>query len=144
MTPTSVDGSAPAWLASIPDHAVSADPIVLQSCLARAPAGRIRLVIGELCLEFGVADVVSATELPAAVESRAIFAEVRLRPGAALLAVHDVAALQSHASAGDLPFALAARPGRLIIPPSPDYGAAEAGYLERRGMLTHDPDPRAT
>ncbi len=128
------------------DHAPG-DVIVLRGHLVRAPAGRIRLVLGELCLELSVGDVVAASELPATLDGRgacgAIFAELRLRAGAALLAVHDLAALQTAASVGALPFAVAARPGRLIVPPSPAYAAAEASYLRRHRLTTDDPDPRA-
>jgi hypothetical protein len=74
----------------------------------------------------------------------AIPAELSFRPGASLVAVHDVAALQAQLSVGYVPFAVAARPGRLIVPPSPTYAAAEASYMERHRLTTDDPDPGAT
>jgi hypothetical protein len=136
----------PAWLDAVPQVAKDEayrEVIVLRGWLFRAPAGRVRLAIRELCLEFRVEDVVDAREQAAAPGSRAcgaISAELCLRPGASLLAVHDPAALQAHESAGDLPFAVAARPGRLIGPPSPAYAAAEASYLEHHGLAIDDPD----
>jgi hypothetical protein len=139
----------PTWLNAVPGVAedeAQAEVIVLQGWLLRAPAGRVRLAIRELCLEFRLEDVVGASEQAASPDSGvsgAISVELSLRPGASLLAVHDLAALQAHVSAGDLPFAVAARPGRLIAPPSPAYAAAEASYLQRHGLAIDDPNPGA-
>jgi hypothetical protein len=139
----------PRWLDAVPrlaEDEAQGEVIVLQGWLVRAPAGRVRLAIREVCLEFCVEDVVGVREQAAAPDARAsgaISAELRLRPGASLLAVHDLAALQAHVSAGDLPFAVAARPGRLIAPPSPAYAAAEASYLEHHELTIDDPDPGA-
>jgi hypothetical protein len=149
MNRPAAERSDPTWLNAVPGVAedeAQAEVIVLQGWLLRAPAGRVRLAIRELCLEFRLEDVVGASEQAASPDSGAsgaISVELRLRPGASLLAVHDLAALQAHVSAGDLPFAVAARPGRLIAPPSPAYDAAEASYLQRHGLAIDDPNPGA-
>ena len=92
----------PTWLDAVPrlaEDEAQGEVIVLQGWLVRAPAGRVRLAIREVCLEFHVEDVVGVREQAAAPDARAfgaISAELRLRPGASLLAVHDLAALQAH------------------------------------------------
>jgi hypothetical protein len=136
------------WLEGVPriDPDMAAAGAVLEGCLVPAPAGRVRIAVGPVCLEFAAEDVRGARERPASPGPdalEAVLAELDLKPGATLLAVHDVAALQAQAAAGDLPFALAARPGRVIAPPSPRFAAAEARYLERHGLTADDPDPRA-
>jgi hypothetical protein len=137
------------WLEAVPrvaEDEAQGNVIVLHGWLLRAPAGRVRLVIHELCLEFRGEDVVGARERAAAPDARAssaIAAELHLRPGASLLAVHDVTVLQAHVSGGDVPFAVAARPGRLIAPPAPAFAASEASYLQHHGLAIDDPDPGA-
>jgi hypothetical protein len=141
------EGVDPRWLDAVPRLARhQADVIVLRGCLLRAATGRVRFAIGESCFEFGVEDVLDARELSAAGDaagSAAIPVELYLRPGASLLAVHDLEALQAQASAGAVPFAVAARPGRLIGPSSPAFAAVEASYMKRHGLTSDDPDPRA-
>ena len=134
------DEIASDWLNAVPRlpiDKIATDVVALRGCLIRAPAGRIRLIVGELCLEFNVEDVLDANERSVACASDGagtIIAELSLRSGAALVAVHEVTALQAQAAAGAVPFAVAARGGRLIIPPSPKYAAAEARYMERHGL----------
>lgn len=139
----------PDWLnavARLPHDELATDVVVLRGCLIRGPAGRVRLVVGEWCFEFNIEDVLDASERTVACASDAvgtIVAELSLRPRAGLVAVHEVTALQAQAAVGALPFAVAARPGRLVLPPSPRYAAAEARYMERHGLTNHDPHPGA-
>lgn len=55
----------PTWLDAVPrlaEDEAQGEVIVLQGWLVRAPAGRVRLAIREVCLEFRVEDVVGVRE----------------------------------------------------------------------------------
>jgi hypothetical protein len=130
-----------AWLASLTrNNAAITDPddgITLIALLVRAPNDRVRLLVGPLCLDFAADDIAEVREIPLPAELRlraAIAVEVTLHPSARLLAVQDARVLQTAAAVGQLPFALATRPGRLVVPASARYAAAEADYRQRHGL----------
>jgi len=133
-----------AWLASLPrdDDALAAsdDSIVLTALLVPGPAGRVRVLVWPLYLEFDAEDVIEITEISQPSELRlqaAIAVEVRLRLGASLLALHSPEALPVATLGGPLPFALATRPRRLVLPHSEGYTATTAAYLRRHGLERH-------
>ena len=128
-----------AWLASLPrdDAAVASDDLIFSALLVPGPAGRVRLLVWPLYLEFDAEDVIEIVEIPQPPELRpeaAIAVDVRLRHGGSLLALHGTEALPVAALGGPLPFALATRPGRLVLPPSEGYTATTADYLRRQGL----------
>ena len=135
----------PTWLDAVPrlaEDEAQGEVIVLQGWLVRAPAGRVRLAIREVCLEFRVEDVVGVREQAAAPEARAsgaISAELRLRPGASLLAVTTWPPCRLTCRPGTSRSRLPRDQGRLIAPPSPAYAAAEASYLEHHQLTIDDP-----
>jgi hypothetical protein len=130
-----------AWLASLPrdDEALAAsdDWVMLTALLVPGPVGRVRLLVWPLYLEFDAEDVIEISEIAQPPELRleaAIAVEVRLRFGASLLALHSPEALPVAALGGPLPFALATRPRRLVLPPLEGYTATTADYLRRHGL----------
>lgn len=129
------------WLASLPrdDGALTTaeQGLELTALLVSAPIGRVRLLVWPLCLEFNEEDVTEVGEISLRPEVRpqaAIAVEVKLRPGAALQAIHVLDMVDVATLGAPLPFALATRPGRLVLPPSPGYAAASAKYLREHGL----------
>jgi len=127
-----------AWLASLPcDDGVSQDGMALAALLVSAPAGRVRLFVRPLYLEFKVEDVTLIQEIPVPQEIRprsAIAVEVKLRPGAALEAIYSTEILPVSVMGGLVPFALATRPAPLMLPPSPRFKNKEEEYLRLHGI----------
>jgi hypothetical protein len=131
-----------AWLASLPRDDGSAleasdEGVGLTALLVSAPAGRVRLFVRPLYLEFYAQDIIRIEEISLPPEARlraAIAVEVRLRPGAPLLAIHGMETLPAATLGGPIPFALATRPAQLLLPFAQNYRAAEAAYLRRHGL----------
>jgi hypothetical protein len=130
-----------AWLASLPCDetvvAASSETIRLSALLVSAPAGRIKLLVWPLFLEFNAADVTNIEELTVPPEARlsaAIAVDVALRVGAPVLAIHSAETLPAAALGGPMPFSLATRPTGLMLPPSPKYTTALTKYLRRYGL----------
>jgi hypothetical protein len=133
-----IDG---AWLASLPcDEKVIAafsEGIRLNALLVSAPAGRVRLLVWPLFLEFNAADVMKIEELtmpPEARLSAAIAVDVVLRVGAPVLAIYAAEALPAAALGGPVPFSLATRPTAVMLPHSPKYTTALMEYMLRYGL----------
>lgn len=131
-----------AWLASLPhDNGYSTcdESVRLTALLVSAPIGRVRLLVWPLYLEFAIEDIAEIEEIqlpPQARAEAAIAVEVTLRPKAPLLNAHDARVLPTAALGCPLPFAMATRPGRLTVPPSPNYAQAASDYLRRHGVET--------
>lgn len=130
-----------AWLASLPwdDQVVAAssEGIRLSVLLVSAPAGRVKLLVWPLFLEFNAADVTKIEELTVPPEARlsaAIAVDVVLRMGAPVLAIYSAEVLPAAALGGPVPFSLATRPTALMLPPSPKYATALTEYLRRFGL----------
>ena len=128
-----------AWLAAWPrdDGALASDDcVMLTALLVPGPAGRVRLLVWPLYLEFEAEDVIEIGEIsqPELRLQGAIAVNVRLRSGASLLALHSLEELPVAALGGPLPFVLATRPRRLVLPPSEGYTATTADYLRRHGL----------
>src|SRR4051794_16129618 len=88
------------------------DELVLAGFLLRGNVGALRLVSGHLCLELAAEDVLAVEEQPfpeGLGESLAIPVELRLRPGARLLAVSPSDMYASLLIKEREPFALAVR-----------------------------------
>jgi hypothetical protein len=121
------------------DSAVAAldEALTLTAILVRAPHGRVRAWVGPQCLDLLPEDVTAVREIPlpdGVAFMGAIPVELDLRVGARLLAVNDPRTLQTAASTERLPFALAARPGTVVVPASTNYAKAEGAYLRQHGI----------
>jgi hypothetical protein len=130
-----------AWLASLPRDekvvAASGEDIRLSALLVSAPAGRVKLLVWPLFLEFNAADVTKIEELTVPPEARlsaAIAVDVALRVGASVLAIYAAEALPAAALGGPVPFSVATRPTALMLPPSPKYTTALTEYVRRYGL----------
>lgn len=130
-----------AWLASLPwdedARTGSSEGIHLSALLVSAPAGRVRLFVRPLLLEFNAADVTEIEELAVPAEARhasAIAVDVVLRAGAPLLALYTAEVFPLTALGGPKPFCLATRPTALRLPRAPRYTTALTEYLRRHGL----------
>lgn len=130
-----------AWLASLPFDeevvAASSEGIRLSALLVSAPAGRVRLLVWPLVLEFNAADVKKIEELVVPLEAllkAAIAVDVVLRVGAPLLAIYAAEGVPAAMLGGQVPFSLATRPTALMLPSSPKYTAALMEYVRRYGF----------
>jgi hypothetical protein len=130
-----------AWLASLAcDEKVvdaSSEGIRFSALLVSAPAGRVKLLVWPLLLEFNAADVTKIEELAVPPEAQllaAIAVDVVLRVGAPLMAICAAEVLPVAALGGAMPFSLATRPTPLMLPPSPRYATALTEYLRRYGL----------
>jgi hypothetical protein len=129
------------WLASLPRHdealARCDDGVNLTALLMPAPQGRVRFAIWPLCLDFSAEDVVEISEITPPADAPAatlIAVNATLRPGAPLLDLFYAGVKEAMAMGGPVPFALATRPGQLVLPVSLNFRAAEAEYLRRHGL----------
>ena len=129
------------WLASLPYDgqvdAASSEGIRLNALLVSAPAGRVKLLVWPLFLEFNAADVTKIEELTAPPEARlsaAIAVDVVLRVRAPVLAIYAAETMPAAALGGPVPFSLATRPTALMLPPSPKYTSALTEYVRRYGL----------
>lgn len=130
-----------AWLDSLSQDnrpLAAQGEIHLAGLLVSAPNGRICLLVGSLYLEFNIGDVIEIQEIPDLSEVRfrsALAVDVKLRSGAALMAVHNSATLPLSILGGPKPFALATRSSSLMLPQSSTYKSAESDYLRRHGLV---------
>ena len=101
-----------------------------------APDDRVRLLVGELCLDVAVESVLridpAAPGRPAA--EVPLPATVELAPRAQVLAIGPAAVWRGFFRTGPRPFALAARPGRSHMDGDEAYLAREAAYLRDHGL----------
>jgi len=131
------------WLASLPrdEHAVEAsqERLGFTAFLLPAPRDRVRFLVGPLLLEFNAADIIDIEELTLLDQPKqltAIAVAVALRVAAPLLALYPAEMLSLSPLRDPMPFSLAIRPTALMLPPSPEYTAALAEYLERHDLET--------
>ncbi len=109
--------------------------IVVEALLVRAEDHGVRLIVGDLCLEFSRDDVIAAEQLPTPeglVEGSAIAAKVTLRPRAPVVRIASSRAYLPLLFATRLPFSLSSR--QPVHSDDSEILKAEAAFLATRGL----------
>lgn len=120
-----------------PAAKLSADsaPIRLAAWILPAPDDRVRLLVGELCLDVAIDSVLridpAAPGRPAEV---LLSAMVELAPRAQVLNIGPAAVWREFFRAGPRPFALAARPTKVLVEGHDTYLEREIAYLRDHGL----------
>lgn len=112
-------------------------PIRLVGWILPAPRDRVRLLVGELCLDVAIESVARID--PAALSQRAdevpLAATVELALRAEFLAVGPAAVWRDFFRTGPRPFALSARSAMVPMEGHETYLEREAAYLREHGLV---------
>ena len=120
-----------------PGHQPSSPHLVIDGYLLRGERDAIRIVTGELALDFDADDILELTEIDlpkGAPASLAVPVTLVLRRGARLLACSAAAEYQPLLERPVEPFAYAVRPSFPPMHQAPRYRALEDAYRERHGL----------
>jgi hypothetical protein len=110
-------------------------PIRLAGWILPAPEDRVRLLVGELCLDLARASVVRIDIAPSRPGSDVLLAAtVELAPPVQVLDVGPAAVWRGFFRTGPRPFAFAARPGKVESKGHDTYREREAAYMRDHGV----------
>lgn len=119
------------WLDTLPALDEPDEGVVVSGIAVGAPAGRIRLLVTDVCVDFATADVADSRVLASLPGIEAARVELRLKPGATVIAVQDADALFVGEAFGEATFPYAARRNTSPTFASPAYRELERDYTRR-------------
>jgi hypothetical protein len=110
-------------------------PIRLSAWILPAPDDRVRLLVGELCLDVAIESVLRIDPAaPSGPAEAPLAADVELAPRAQVLTVGPAAVWREFFRAGPRPFALAARRAKVTVEGHGAYLEREIAYLRDHGL----------
>jgi hypothetical protein len=125
------------WLEGLPQLADPESGVIRAYGVAvGAPAGRLRLLLAETCIDLSLEDVVSLETVGAESDRGAVPVEAVVRAGAPVLALQDGDALQLGESFGTETFPYRTRRDALSEIRSPVFDQLEREYLQRWNLAS--------
>jgi hypothetical protein len=112
------------------------DPIVIESLIVKTSDSRVRVLLGDHCLDFNPDDVLGLEELPppgGLIPGSAVFARISIRAGARLMGMVSAKDYQPILWAWRNPFVFATRTV-LHKWENEDFGVQEQDFYRLRGI----------
>lgn len=124
-------------LSLLPEGAPSISALQIDGFLLRGNAGTVRVIAGDLALEFSIDDVIEIVEIEQAADAGfglAVPVQLRLRHAARLLCVSPAAVYFPLLEKQNAPFAYAARKSFPPMQPAPRFRSLEDAFRKKHGL----------